>query len=214
MSGFSDALFAADDLDASTISGGVCLARSVGSESVYPPAIPRQQKRACCVAVERPPRGRSFCRVCRAARTRNEVRHSHGHVAIWSRSSTPAVEAAGYRLVRLRLMGGKRKTLQIMAERAGRHDECRGLREACPARCPNFSKREDPIEGEYRARSVVARHRPAADAPHRLRALGRPRSASIELDRAGCRAAASGSRASLLGLDGSDVVIEVGRRAR
>jgi len=30
----------------------------------------------------------------------------------------PAVQAAGYRLVRLRLMGGKRKTLQIMAERA------------------------------------------------------------------------------------------------
>jgi ribosome maturation factor RimP len=29
----------------------------------------------------------------------------------------PAVNAAGYRLVRLRLMGGKRKTLQILAER-------------------------------------------------------------------------------------------------
>ena len=29
----------------------------------------------------------------------------------------PAVQAQGYRLVRLRLMGGKRKTLQILAER-------------------------------------------------------------------------------------------------
>ena len=29
----------------------------------------------------------------------------------------PAIEAAGYRLVRLRVMGGKRKTLQVMAER-------------------------------------------------------------------------------------------------
>ena len=29
----------------------------------------------------------------------------------------PVVEAAGYRLVRMRLMGGKRKTLQVMAER-------------------------------------------------------------------------------------------------
>ncbi len=29
----------------------------------------------------------------------------------------PAVESAGYRLVRLRVMGGKRKTLQVMAER-------------------------------------------------------------------------------------------------
>jgi ribosome maturation factor RimP len=30
---------------------------------------------------------------------------------------TPAVEAAGYRLVRLRMMGAKKKTLQVMAER-------------------------------------------------------------------------------------------------
>jgi ribosome maturation factor RimP len=30
----------------------------------------------------------------------------------------PAVESAGYRLVRLRVMGGKRKTLQVMAERS------------------------------------------------------------------------------------------------
>jgi ribosome maturation factor RimP len=29
----------------------------------------------------------------------------------------PVVESAGYRLVRLRVMGGKRKTLQVMAER-------------------------------------------------------------------------------------------------
>jgi ribosome maturation factor RimP len=29
----------------------------------------------------------------------------------------PAIESAGYRLVRLRVMGGKRKTLQVMAER-------------------------------------------------------------------------------------------------
>lgn len=33
----------------------------------------------------------------------------------------PAVEAAGYRLVRLRVMGGKRKTLQVMAERPDGH---------------------------------------------------------------------------------------------
>jgi ribosome maturation factor RimP len=33
----------------------------------------------------------------------------------------PAVEAAGYRLVRLRVMGGQTKTLQIMAERPDGH---------------------------------------------------------------------------------------------
>ena len=30
---------------------------------------------------------------------------------------TPAIEAAGFKLVRLRLLGGKRKTIQVMAER-------------------------------------------------------------------------------------------------
>ena len=39
----------------------------------------------------------------------------------------PAVEAAGYRLVRLRLMGGKTKTLQIMAERPDGHRADDGL---------------------------------------------------------------------------------------
>jgi len=45
----------------------------------------------------------------------------------------PAVEAAGYRLVRLRLMGGKRKTLQIMAERRDGHmdvEDCASLSRA------------------------------------------------------------------------------------
>jgi ribosome maturation factor RimP len=60
----------------------------------------------------------------------------------------PAVEAAGYRLVRLRLMGGKRKTLQVMAERPdGGMDveDCaalsRALSEALEA--------ADPISDEY-----------------------------------------------------------------
>jgi ribosome maturation factor RimP len=42
----------------------------------------------------------------------------------------PAVGAAGYRLVRLRLMGGKRKTLQAMAERNDGHmdvEDCAAL---------------------------------------------------------------------------------------
>ena len=60
----------------------------------------------------------------------------------------PAVEAAGYRLVRLRLMGGKRKTLQVMAERPdGQMDveDCatlsRSLSEVLEA--------ADPISDEY-----------------------------------------------------------------
>lgn len=60
----------------------------------------------------------------------------------------PAVNAAGYRLVRLRLMGGKRKTLQILAERPdGQMDveDCarlsRSLSEVLEA--------ADPIADEY-----------------------------------------------------------------
>jgi ribosome maturation factor RimP len=60
----------------------------------------------------------------------------------------PAVEAAGYRLVRLRLMGGKRKTLQVMAERADgtmNVEDCARLSRALST----FLEREDAIEGEY-----------------------------------------------------------------
>src|SRR5246127_1163365 len=60
----------------------------------------------------------------------------------------PAVEAARFRLVRLRLMGGKTKTLQIMAERPDgtmNVEDCAKLSRALS----EFLDAEDPIEGEY-----------------------------------------------------------------
>ena len=60
----------------------------------------------------------------------------------------PAVEAAGYRLVRLRLMGDKRKTLQIMAERADGLmdvDDCTKLSRALS----EFLDTQDVIDGGY-----------------------------------------------------------------
>jgi ribosome maturation factor RimP len=60
----------------------------------------------------------------------------------------PAVEAAGYRLVRLRLMGGKKKTLQIMAERPdGSMDveDCAALSRAVS----EVLEAADPIAEEY-----------------------------------------------------------------
>jgi ribosome maturation factor RimP len=61
----------------------------------------------------------------------------------------PAAEELGYRLVRVRLMGLKRKRLQIMAERSA--DGLMGL-----ADCERLSRAisplleaEDPIKGEY-----------------------------------------------------------------
>ena len=61
---------------------------------------------------------------------------------------SPAVEAAGYRLVRLRLMGGKRKTLQVMAERAdGQMDveDCASLSRSLS----EVLEAADPISDEY-----------------------------------------------------------------
>ena len=60
----------------------------------------------------------------------------------------PAVRAAGYRLVRARLMGGKRKTLQIMAERAdGKMDveDCAKLSRVIS----EVLEAADPISDEY-----------------------------------------------------------------
>ncbi len=60
----------------------------------------------------------------------------------------PVVEAMGYELVRLRLMGGKSATLQVMAERPGggiEVDECARLSTALSA----VLDVEDPIEDAY-----------------------------------------------------------------
>lgn len=60
----------------------------------------------------------------------------------------PVVEAQGYRLVRLRLMGGQRKTLQILAERPdGQMDveDCGKLSRALS----DVLEAADPISEEY-----------------------------------------------------------------
>ena len=60
----------------------------------------------------------------------------------------PAVEAAGYRLVRLRLMGGKRKTLQVMAERHDGQmdvDDCASLSRTLS----DVLEAADPIAEDY-----------------------------------------------------------------
>jgi ribosome maturation factor RimP len=60
----------------------------------------------------------------------------------------PAVEAAGYRLVRLRLMGGTTKTLQIMAERPDgtmNVEDCAILARALQ----DFFEKDDPLGGDY-----------------------------------------------------------------
>ena len=116
----------------------------------------------------------------------------------------PAVEAAGFRLVRLRLMGGHTKTLQIMAERPDgtmNVEDCARLARALQ----DFLERESPIEGEFELEVSS----PGIDRPlTRLMDFSRwsGHEAKIEL-----HAAIDGRkrfRGKLLGLEGNDVVIQ------
>src|SRR5436309_4654537 len=118
----------------------------------------------------------------------------------------PAVEAAGYRLVRLRLIGGKTKTLQIMAERPdGQMDveDCARLSRALS----DLLEREDPIEGEY----LLEVSSPGIDRPlTRLTDFSRwsGHEAKLEL-KAADAAGRKRFKGRLLGLDGTDIVLEV-----
>lgn len=65
-----------------------------------------------------------------------------------ARIVTPTIESMGFRLVRLRLIGGKRMTLQVMAERPDGSmeiEDCAELSRALSA----VLDVEDPIEREY-----------------------------------------------------------------
>jgi len=120
----------------------------------------------------------------------------------------PAVEAAGYRLVRLRLMGGRRKTLQIMAERRdGQMDveDCTALSRALSA----VLEEEDPITDDYVlevsspgiARPLTRREDFARFAGHEVR---------VELSNL-CNGRKR-FKGLLIGLDGGNVVVDVGAK--
>lgn len=117
----------------------------------------------------------------------------------------PVVEAAGYRLVRLRLMGGKTKTLQIMAERPDgtmHVDDCAGLSRALS----EFLDAEDPIEGEYNLEvSSPGIDRPLTRITDYARWAGHEARLELLAPDAGGRKRFKGL---LLGLEGNDVVIE------
>ena len=120
---------------------------------------------------------------------------------------SPVVEAAGYRLVRLRLLSGKRKTLQIMAERADGLmdvDDCAKLSRALSE---YLDSNEDVIEGEY----MLEVSSPGIDRPlTRLTDYARwsGHDARLELvapDATGRKR----YKGRLLGLEGSDVALDV-----
>jgi ribosome maturation factor RimP len=119
----------------------------------------------------------------------------------------PVIEKAGFRLVRLRMMGGAARTLQVMAERSDGSmtvEDCAVLSHALL----DFIEAEDPVEGEYE----IEVSSPGIDRP-----LTRPmdfsrwsgHEAKIELNAPVATPAGERKRfrAILLGLDGQDVVI-------
>ena len=115
----------------------------------------------------------------------------------------PVIEKAGFKLVRLRIMGGACKTLQVMAERPDGSMDVEGCATLSHALL-DFIEAEDPIEGDYE----IEVSSPGIDRPlTRLVDFARwaGHEAKIEL-----HAPVEGRkrfRATLLGLDGQDVVI-------
>jgi ribosome maturation factor RimP len=117
----------------------------------------------------------------------------------------PVIEKAGFRLVRLRIMGGANKTLQVMAERPDGSMDVEGCTALSHALL-DFIEAEDPIEGDYE----IEVSSPGIDRPlTRLMDFARwsGHEAKIELN-----ALVDGRkrfRGVLLGLDGTDVMVRV-----
>jgi ribosome maturation factor RimP len=119
----------------------------------------------------------------------------------------PVIEQAGFHLVRLRMLGGASRTLQVMAERPDGTMDVEGCAILSHALL-DFIEAQDPIEGEYE----IEVSSPGIDRP-----LTRPmdfarwsgHEAKIELNAfvPTPKGERKRFRATLLGLDGSDVVI-------
>jgi ribosome maturation factor RimP len=115
----------------------------------------------------------------------------------------PVVEAAGFRLVRLRVMGAKSKTVQIMAERPDGTMTVEGCAELSRA-LSAFLETDDPIEGEYELEvSSPGIDRPLTRAADFARWAGHE--AKIEL-----HAPLDGRKRfrGAIGLDGNDVMVK------
>lgn len=115
----------------------------------------------------------------------------------------PVIEKAGFRLVRLRVMGGATKTLQVMAERPDGGmdvDDCATLSHALL----DFIEAEDPIEGDYELEvSSPGIDRPLTRLMDFARWAGHEAKIELTLPVEGRKR----FRATLLGLDGQDVMI-------
>lgn len=119
----------------------------------------------------------------------------------------PAVEKAGYSLVRVRLTGGKHKTLQVMAERPDGTmdvDDCATLSRALS----DLLDQDDPVEGEY----DLEVSSPGIDRPlTRVSDFARWSGHEAKLELAAADAEGRKRfRGTLLGLEGTDVLLDAG----
>ena len=126
----------------------------------------------------------------------------------------PAVEAAGFRLVRLRLMGGNTKTLQIMAERPDGTMTVEGC--AILARAlQDFLEKDDPLDGDYELEvSSPGIDRPLTRIADFARWAGHEAKLELHAPLGGESQSDPSEkprkrfRGKLLGLDGQDVTID------
>ena len=119
----------------------------------------------------------------------------------------PVLEQAGFKLVRLRIMGGAAKTLQIMAERPDGSMDVEGCSRLSHVLL-DFIESEDPIEGDYE----IEVSSPGIDRPlTRLSDFSRWKGHEAKIELTAPLPTPSGERkrfrGRLEGLDGNDVVI-------
>ena len=115
----------------------------------------------------------------------------------------PVIEKAGFKLVRLRIMGGQSKTLQIMAERPDGSMDVEGCTSLSHALL-DFIEAEDPIEGEYE----IEVSSPGIDRPlTRLSDFTRWKGHEAKVELTAPLDGRKRFRGRLEGLDGNDVVI-------
>jgi ribosome maturation factor RimP len=118
----------------------------------------------------------------------------------------PVIEQAGFRLVRLRVMGGAAKTLQIMAERPDGGMDVEGCTALSHALL-DFIETQDPIEGDYE----IEVSSPGIDRPlTRLADFTRWKGHEAKIELTAIQDGRKRFRGRLEGLDGNDVVIAMG----
>ena len=118
---------------------------------------------------------------------------------------TPTIEGLGFELVRVRLMSGKRATLQIMAERPEggiEVDDCARISRSVSAALDV----EDPISGEY----VLEVSSPGIDRPlTRLKDFERYDGYEVKLETSELIDGRRRFRGTLRGVEGREVLIEI-----